>query len=42
MCMDEGFDEITVHLAHRPAYSYFIDENGMVQDGFGRTAGKGW
>lgn len=42
VCMDESFDEIFVHLEHRPPYSYFfIDENAMVQDGFGSTAGKG-
>ena len=36
--MDEGF----VHQAQGSAYSYFFtDENGVVDDGFGRTTGKG-
>ena len=36
--MDESF----VHQAHGSAYSYFFtDENGVVDDGFGRTTGKG-
>ena len=36
--MDESF----VHQLHGSAYSYFLaDENGVVQDGIGRTSGKG-
>lgn len=36
--MDESF----VHQAHNAAYSYFcMDENGKLQDGFGRTSAKG-
>ncbi|CAN0433341.1 unnamed protein product, partial [Ascophyllum nodosum] len=36
--MDESF----VHQAHGSVYSYFFtDENGAVDDGFGRTIGKG-
>ncbi|CAN0419128.1 unnamed protein product [Ectocarpus fasciculatus] len=36
--MDESF----VHQAHGSPYSYFpSDENGVVQDGIGRTTGKG-
>ena len=36
--MDESF----VHQAHGSAYSYFLeDDKGRVQDGFGRTSGKG-
>ena len=36
--MDESF----VHQAHGSAYSFFpSDEDGVVQDGMGRTSGKG-
>lgn len=36
--MDESF----VHQLHGSAYSYFFtDEEGVVQDGMGRTSGKG-
>ena len=36
--MDESF----VHQLHGSAYSYFfMDEAGVVQDGVGRTSGKG-
>lgn len=36
--MDESF----VHQAHGSAYSYFfMDQEGVVDDGFGRTSGKG-
>lgn len=36
--MDESF----VHQLHGSAYSYFFtDEDGVVQDGMGRTSGKG-
>lgn len=36
--MDESF----VHQAHGSPYSYFpSDEDGVVQDGIGRTTGKG-
>lgn len=36
--MDESF----VHQAHASAYSFFpVDSNGVVQDGIGRSTGKG-